>query len=194
LQQVFGTAEGFRRTNKEIMGLFAQSRDRVFHWSELRFETRFSTPHFTFHYPTTESSLLSEIDNGEASGGKKVTNRNFVLAISDSSERMDDLTRAIKSTTRLSKFQRLLNALDQILSPTNGQALLPGYQAYCASWLTLLDQLYEDEKRYQQRTKDASIIHARGPPKSGKIGPDARQVRHFAIECHSRSWIFYRQM
>jgi hypothetical protein len=189
LQQVFGTAEGFRRTNKEIMGLFAQSRDRVFHWSELRFETRFSTPHFTFHYPTSESSLISGIDGGVALSPNESASRKVVLAVGDHGHRVDDLNRLIKSATTLSKFQGMLNFLDQYLSSSAGpQALMPGYQAYCASWLTLLDQLYEDDKKFHWAVKGASIIHARGPPKSGKIGPDPRLIRHFAIESHNRSW------
>lgn len=59
LTSIFGTAEGFRRSNAQVVEPFSLTRDRVFHLTVLRYETRLSTPYFTFHYPDSDSSLLS---------------------------------------------------------------------------------------------------------------------------------------
>jgi hypothetical protein len=59
LQAVSGTADGDRKTSQKVMGIVATSRDRIFHWAELRVETTFTTPHFTFHKQISESSFLS---------------------------------------------------------------------------------------------------------------------------------------
>ena len=44
LQALFGTAEGYRRCQPSVIGLWASKTRRRFRWSEFRFETLFSTP------------------------------------------------------------------------------------------------------------------------------------------------------
>ena len=48
LQQYFATAEGYRRCQYSVMGQWSGFTYRKFRWSELRFETRFTTPHIRF--------------------------------------------------------------------------------------------------------------------------------------------------
>ena len=44
LQQIFGTAEGYRRCKKEVIGPWAANTHRKFHWYELRLETTYVVP------------------------------------------------------------------------------------------------------------------------------------------------------
>jgi hypothetical protein len=44
LQQIFGTTDGYRRCQASIIGPWAKTRKRRFHWSELRIDTEFMTP------------------------------------------------------------------------------------------------------------------------------------------------------
>ena len=186
LQSLSGTAEGFRRTNKEIMGIFAISRDRVFHWAELRFETIFVTPHFTFYSPYSESSLLSRVEDRDDREQKPSSK--YVLAIANGGNRFDDLKFLIQSSTNLSALQRIFNRFDPSHGPSHGQTLLPRSQAFCASWLVLLEQLYEDEKKFSQRSEKSIYTYDRPGEKGTNFGPDRRKVLYPSIENHVRSW------
>ena len=48
LQQIFGTAEGYRRCQESIIGPWARLRRRRIRVAELRMETQFETPDFSF--------------------------------------------------------------------------------------------------------------------------------------------------
>ncbi|KEF50971.1 uncharacterized protein A1O9_12969 [Exophiala aquamarina CBS 119918] len=185
LQSIFGTAEGFRRTNREVMGMFALSRDRVFHWAELRFETKFTTPHFTFHNPHNETSLLSKREDSECDH-QGLSNK-CILAIGNSGKRLEDLKALIDSSTNVSKLQRFLNTLDTAIR-LDQQTLLPRSHVFSASWLVLLERLYEDEKKFNQREDGLSFIYSRPGIKGALLGPDHRQILFPAIESHLRSW------
>ena len=50
LQQIFGTAEGYRRCQESIIGPWSKLRGRKIRWSELRIETVFCVPDFSFEY------------------------------------------------------------------------------------------------------------------------------------------------
>ena len=43
-QQIFGTAEGYRRCQESVIGPWAHFKHRRFRFSELRMETQFMTP------------------------------------------------------------------------------------------------------------------------------------------------------
>lgn len=47
LQQIFGTAEGYRRCQESIVGPWSKLRHRKIRWTELRMETQFMTPALT---------------------------------------------------------------------------------------------------------------------------------------------------
>ena len=59
LQQVFGTAEGYQRCRRSVIGRWAVYRSSRFHWKEFRYETVFKTPKFVLH-PTniTENEVI----------------------------------------------------------------------------------------------------------------------------------------
>lgn len=46
LAQLFATADGYRRCQESVMGPWAKLTRRRFRWSEMRFETRYTTPRF----------------------------------------------------------------------------------------------------------------------------------------------------
>lgn len=46
LAQLFATADGYRRCQESVMGPWATLTRRRFRWSEMRFETRYTTPRF----------------------------------------------------------------------------------------------------------------------------------------------------
>jgi hypothetical protein len=186
LQAVSGTADGYRKTSKEVMGIFATSRDRIFHLAELRFETTFTTPHFTFHKPISESSFFSRIED-DYRNENKVAGRH-VLAIADKESRVSGLQKLIKSSREISTLQRFFNKVDPSHSASDRQSLLPQSGAFCATWLMLLERLYEDEQKYTQTTEDCEPSYARTPGKHGLFGPDHRQILYPAIENHVRSW------
>lgn len=45
LQQIFGTAVGYRNCQESVIGKWAAYSKRLWRWSEFRFETKFTTPH-----------------------------------------------------------------------------------------------------------------------------------------------------
>jgi hypothetical protein len=45
LQQVFGTAEGYRRCQSSVLGPWARKTRLTWRWSQFRFEVKFTTPH-----------------------------------------------------------------------------------------------------------------------------------------------------
>ena len=47
LQQLFGTAEGYRRCQESVIGRYAKKTRRHWRWREFRFETKFTTPIIT---------------------------------------------------------------------------------------------------------------------------------------------------
>jgi len=44
LQQAFSTADGYRRYQASVIGPWSKRTRRVWHWSQFRFETKFTTP------------------------------------------------------------------------------------------------------------------------------------------------------
>ncbi|MCJ1233690.1 hypothetical protein MMC14_001648 [Varicellaria rhodocarpa] len=54
LQQIFGTAEGYQRCQRSVIGRWAEYRGSRWHWREFRYETVFKTPKFVLH-PTNSA-------------------------------------------------------------------------------------------------------------------------------------------
>ena len=59
LGQFFATADGYRRCQSSVMGGWAKKTHRRFRWSELRFETLYSTPRFQLSYSNELSDITS---------------------------------------------------------------------------------------------------------------------------------------
>ena len=63
LGQFFATADGYRRCQKSVMGGWANLTRRRFRWSELRFETLYTTPRFGLSRLTPGQILSQETDS-----------------------------------------------------------------------------------------------------------------------------------
>lgn len=50
LQQIFGTADGYRRCQSSVIGPFASRTSRKWRWREFRFETRYTTPMISLNH------------------------------------------------------------------------------------------------------------------------------------------------
>lgn len=176
LQAIFGTAEGFRRTNRQIMGPFSQTRDRVFHFTELRFETTFRTPHFSFR--SDFDNLVLEHKNTmfirlENSTNKAVEGHlpfNECFEESKSKTVQDFITSG--AVDRISKLQRVLQWIDSRSSKSQHRHLIDEHsKAYAAGWLWLLDQLFDREIQIHHTVEGALYRHQRllpGVPLSGE--------------------------
>jgi hypothetical protein len=127
-QQLFGTAEGYRRCQESIIGPWSRLRRRRFRFSELRIQTQFMTPNF-FLLEDDDSRLPA---NGETSRVVSDTWYNWV-----------------QST--LSNLGRDLCPGDVV--PLNAShSLIPelstSYGAEQAGWLLLLSRLRNLEQVY----------------------------------------------
>ena len=64
LQQYFSTADGFRRCQPSVMGLWAKKTKLRFRWREFRFETIFSIPRIIYGPVHDEAGKAGEIATG----------------------------------------------------------------------------------------------------------------------------------
>lgn len=61
IQQLFSTADGYRRCQASVIGPWSKRTRRVWHWSQFRFETKFTTPHIVLiegRYPINHSGVM----------------------------------------------------------------------------------------------------------------------------------------
>lgn len=213
LQAIFGTAEGFRRTNRQIIGPFSQTRDRVFHITELRYETKFRTPHFKFKKVTSTQLENNSSTSKEArtsqdgtsprrtrfgnSSRKEVKKKPFLYieAYSNEEKVLQDFITS-PAVGRISKLQRVLHWIDSCFNKPRYHHLIEEHsKAYAAGWLSLLDQLFERERRVHHTTEGSKYRHKRliSTPNVAqavpiKSGPDPEQWHRPAIELEERSW------
>ena len=68
LQQYFATAEGFRRCRKDVIGTWSDLTKAPFDWRNLRFETRFASPHISLARPRD----FYQVPSGDSEGFSKV--------------------------------------------------------------------------------------------------------------------------
>lgn len=74
LQQLFGTAVGYRNCQVSVIGDWAQLTKRKWRWSEFRFETKFSTPHIqVLSVGFSSAAFREDLDIG------KLEPNNFIL-------------------------------------------------------------------------------------------------------------------
>jgi hypothetical protein len=57
LQQYFATADGYRRCQRSVMGLWASKTSMRFRWSEFRLETTFVVPRIVYKYHLQPPSM-----------------------------------------------------------------------------------------------------------------------------------------
>ncbi|KAG6361460.1 hypothetical protein INS49_009687 [Diaporthe citri] len=179
LQAIFGTAEGFRRTNRQIMSPFSQTRDHVFHITELRYETKFRTPHFKFKKATSTQSENNSSTSKEArtsqdgtsprrtrfgnNSRKEAKKKQFLYieAYPNEEKALQDFITS-PAVGRVSKLQRVLHWVDSRFNKPRDHHLIEEHsKAHAAGWLLLLDQLFERERRVHHTTKGSKYRHKR---------------------------------
>lgn len=64
LQQLFGTADGYRRCDSSVMGIWSKTRRSPFVARELRYETTYVTPQIALFSPRDFQDAENEFENG----------------------------------------------------------------------------------------------------------------------------------
>lgn len=94
LAQLFATADGYRRCQESVMGPWATLTRRRFRWSEMRFETRYTTPRFgLFKTVLGDISAYPVEDSGTGA-----ISFHRVLPTRDNHYRLDGSNRSIRAT------------------------------------------------------------------------------------------------
>lgn len=213
LQAIFGTAEGFRRTNHQLMGPFSQTRDRVFHFTEFRCEAVFRTPHFKFRRDTsTQPKPKSSSSSQEAGASQNGNSFKRTPLRNNSQNHAEKPSLDIKAypnedqvlqgfitspaVGRISNLQQFLRWIDTHFKKSrDSQSTVDISKAYTAGWLSLLDQLFERECRVHHTNKGREYKHKRlisGSTPAGsalpRSEPDPEQWHRPAMELEQRSW------
>lgn len=205
LQAVFSTAEGFRRTNEQLMGPFSQTRDRVFHLTEFRCEATFRTPHFKFRRdPSTQPERKSSDSQeaGASQNGNSFKRTPFWNSSHKDAEKpsldikaylneyqvlQDFIT--LPAVGRISHLQQFLRWIDTHFKKSrDSYSTVDISKAYAAGWLSLLDQLFERESRVHHTEEGSKYKHRRLISGSSVAEPDPEQWHRPAIELEQRSW------
>jgi hypothetical protein len=72
-----------------------------------------------------------------------------ILGVGMGSSKTVDLDSLVRLSSRISKLQRFLNMINLPTFQAD-QLVLLLTRAYALSWLSLLEQLYEDDKKFNQ--------------------------------------------
>lgn len=67
LQQYFATADGYRRCQPSVMGLWARKTKLRWRWREFRFETIFSVPRIIYGPIHSQMGMPGEVEAGSCS-------------------------------------------------------------------------------------------------------------------------------
>ena len=78
LQQIFGTADGYRHCQASVIGEWATLTRRKWRWSEFRFETRFTTPNIRL-ITAEDRTRLEKVR--PITGGSDSRDRSYVTSI-----------------------------------------------------------------------------------------------------------------
>ena len=149
LQQTFGTADRYRRANVQIIGPFAQTRKRLFHFTELRLETVFSTPHIKF---------------GPIEHHGRAATKNDMAITYDPDRTLDatiDCWIRARSYVGRAGFLSWLKSKPSLHTPDPAKLR---NQVLAAGWLILLDQVWLHQKTFVDRTKADKISYTYGRP------------------------------
>lgn len=57
-QQIFSTADGYRRCQESVIGPWAKKTRLVWRWSQFRFETKFTTPEIVLYNEKASFEIL----------------------------------------------------------------------------------------------------------------------------------------
>ncbi|KAJ9613923.1 hypothetical protein H2200_002059 [Cladophialophora chaetospira] len=170
LQQIFGTAVGYRQCNPSVIGPWSKTRRRVFHLWELRLETLFQTPEFTLTSNIASSS-------SEKLGDKKPDlpqRRPFFRET-----KQEELIVVDGTSTSM----QLTLASNQGRNDDSGRAG-PGSQPQAVGWLSFLQQIHNHEALYRFLQPNSA------PPLASHPGKPQHAFQLPAIKKIQRSWDF----
>ena len=170
LQQVFGTALGYRQCNPSIIGPWSKTRRRVFHFRELRLETPFQTPEFAL--TSTLSSCQSPAVDG--TNPDSVTQETLLRA------RKQERLYLIDGTT----VSRQLTYASTVVNDAGPGTDDNSTQPLAVGWLTLLRKIHDHEARYKVLQPNAASAL------SWQSEDLRKQVQQPAIKRIQRSWDF----
>ena len=93
LGQYFATADGYRRCQPSVMGLWAKRTRLRWRWSQFRFETLFTTPEILLREPHHQNSYEREklLDNCEWITGSQESRKRTLLPSSDGVDNGEEL-------------------------------------------------------------------------------------------------------
>lgn len=155
LQQYFSTAEGFRRCREDVIGNWSALTRRHFDWRNLRFETRFVSPHISLVQPWLFYRSLTDFSEREV---KDKSRLNVILPIGHKDLPARTTETGNLPSARVSwlalleyilSYQRGLhrNAFDHVSGDPNGSNLEKGRKVpELDQWF---DTLYQSRPKYR---------------------------------------------
>lgn len=195
LQQIFGTAEGYRSCNASVMGPWAKTRHRTFHLRELRLETLFQTPEFALVETASDGVEPAMDDPLIASSGDSArsvkTRKSLVYTIDGSQKSLESTYTCEKigapsksiSEKMLPLFEPVLEKVETFFSKgENSNPARGNPMSMAVGWLTFLQKLHEHEKKYEGLTSMPLLFKEQTLSNIRRSRPAVRRVQ--------RSWDF----
>lgn len=195
LQQIFGTAEGYRSCNASVIGPWAKTRHRVFHRRELRLETQFQTPEFTLVEDTSvgaETALNDLAITSWKEHAKTTKERKAYVYLIDGSQKSLESTYAsdeheaspqIASATTLPFSEPVSEKVSSFFSNDDVSNSSKGNpMSMAVGWLSFLRKLHEHEKRYEGLLFSSLPFAVEKSRKMPRSKPAIRRIQ--------RSWDF----
>lgn len=97
IAQLFATADGYRRCQDSVMGPWAKLTRRRFRWSEMRYETRYTTPRFGL-FKTVVGDISAYPVEDSGTGAIRFHRVLGTLSTRDNHYRLDGSYRSMRAT------------------------------------------------------------------------------------------------
>lgn len=97
IAQLFATADGYRRCQDSVMGPWAKLTRRRFRWSEMRYETRYTTPRFGL-FKTLVGDISAYPVEDSGTGAIRFHRVLGTLPTRDNHYRLDGSSRSMRAT------------------------------------------------------------------------------------------------
>lgn len=94
IAQLFATADGYRRCQPSVMGPWAKLTRRRFRWSEMRYETRYTTPRFGL-FKTVVGAIPAYREDFDT---RVISFQRGILPTQDNHYRLDGSKRSMRAT------------------------------------------------------------------------------------------------
>lgn len=97
--QLFATADGYRRCQDSVMGPWAKRTRRRFRWSEMRYETRYTTPRFGLFKTVVGDIYAYPVEDSDSGTGAIRFHRVLgTQSTRDNHYRLDGSSRSMRAT------------------------------------------------------------------------------------------------